>query len=318
MYLFKIAGFSLNDSELEMATSSTPTKKKKVIEEFDDVASICSAGEKECASIHGVLAKLSPMKKGKKTAYFDGSLSDGNKDIRIFGFSENQHKKLLKFQETKDAVNIIDCEVKKSSRQQSDKLEVMVKSFTEITNSSKKFDFEKGDTTFALKMLPYIEDYETVSVSNVIQVDEVEVPIQIPTGASKQDAHISDGTGTTKLTLWEDDIGKLKEGGSYKLSDVSVRSYDGEKYLSFVCGSSLISMDDAEAEVKEDTMEDCEVIGVYAFNAYPTCLSCKQKVTASDKLGTCVKCGMKQKLDRCKFHVTAKLMISKDLQLGKF
>lgn len=69
----------------------------------------------------------------KKSDYYNGSLSDGDNDIRIFGFNEVQHQQLLKFKETKEPVNIIDHEIKKSRG--GDKVEVMVKQCTEITSS---------------------------------------------------------------------------------------------------------------------------------------------------------------------------------------
>ena len=65
----------------------------------------------------------------KKSDYYNGSLSDGDNDIRI----EVQHQQLLKFKETKEPVNIIDHEIKKSRG--GDKVEVMVKQCTEITSS---------------------------------------------------------------------------------------------------------------------------------------------------------------------------------------
>ena len=83
-----------------MEAVSTP-KKRKLMQEFTDIASACSGGASNSASVHGVLARLSPMKKEKKSKYYEGSLSDGNKDIRIFRYNEMQHKKLLKFKDNK-------------------------------------------------------------------------------------------------------------------------------------------------------------------------------------------------------------------------
>ena len=76
----------------------TPSKRRKTAE-FEDVTSVCSAEAIDKASIHGVVARLSPMKQGKNTRYYEGSLTDGK------NFSELQQKQLAKFQESADAVN---------------------------------------------------------------------------------------------------------------------------------------------------------------------------------------------------------------------
>jgi hypothetical protein len=77
------------------------------------------------------------MKQGKKTMYYDGSITDGNRNVRIIGFNERQHKRLLKFKDSAEAVNIINCEVKKAWGQE-DKIEVVLKQFTEIEPANSK------------------------------------------------------------------------------------------------------------------------------------------------------------------------------------
>ena len=48
---------------------------KRALEEFVEVADVSHACEN--AKIHGVVSSLSPMKKSKNCAYFDGEISDG-------------------------------------------------------------------------------------------------------------------------------------------------------------------------------------------------------------------------------------------------
>jgi len=38
--------------------------------------------------VHGGLTDLSPVKKGKKSDYFEGTLSDGTSNIRLVGFEK--------------------------------------------------------------------------------------------------------------------------------------------------------------------------------------------------------------------------------------
>ena len=46
----------------------------------------------------------------------------------------------------------------------------------------------------------------------------------------KQECMIRDSKGSCRIVLWQEDIGKLSEGESYRLSNVLVRQYSGIKY----------------------------------------------------------------------------------------
>ena len=292
----------------------TPSKRRKTAE-FEDVSSVCSAEAIDKASIHGVVARLSPMKQGKKTRYYEGSLTDGKKHVRIIGFSELQQKQLAKFKESADAVNIVNCEVKKAWGQ-TDKMEVVLKHFTDIEDSCKKFEVDTSVQNTSIDAIDKMDDLETVTVSG--KVVGMEVSMQVGDGLTKQDVYISDATGTVKLTLWEGDVGKLVEGSSYFFTDVKVRSYNGKKYLSFSSGAVVGEVNNVgevkqlAVHVKEE--EVCVVIGVDNFDVCCACLSCKQKVKASgdECFGTCTRCGMFQRLDESKMHIAAKLMIKSE------
>lgn len=291
--------------------SSTPTKKRKVTEEFPDIASVCSTGS---AGVHGIVSRLSPMKQGKKSAWYEGCLSDGKDSIRIYGFTESQHKQLSEFKEKKEPIHIVDCEVKKA-RGESDKVEVLVKQFTEIEKSSKDYEVEDVTNVITLDMLPNIEEFETVTLLEV-EVTDLEIPMEVTGGKIKQDVHIADNKGKSKLTLWEEDVGKLEEGTCCSLHDVLVRSFQKRKHLSFARGASITIINSANIEKLDSKMDNCEVIGVLSMNVHQACRSCKQKVVATtEKLGSCTKCGMKQRLEN---NVTAKLMISDDNNVQKF
>ena len=42
---------------------------------------------------------------------------------------------------------------------------------------------------------------------------------------------MGDSTGVARVTVWESEIGKLKEGESYKLTGMMVREFKGKKFL---------------------------------------------------------------------------------------
>ena len=49
---------------------------------------------------------------------------------------------------------------------------------------------------------------------------------------TKQEYSIADATSTSTIVVWEDSVGILSEGCSYKLSGLIVRTFRNEKYLS--------------------------------------------------------------------------------------
>ena len=65
-----------------------------------------------------------------------------------------------------------------------------------------------------------ISNFQKVSM-NVKVVCKKEVQ-QVKGGLQKQEYIIADATGTSMITTWEDNIGILQEGSSYKLSGLLV------------------------------------------------------------------------------------------------
>ena len=57
-------------------------------------------------------------------------------------------------------------------------------------------------------------------------------PETVRTGKEKQEVSVADHTCTAKLTLWEEQVGCLREGASYRLESFVVREWGGVKYLS--------------------------------------------------------------------------------------
>lgn len=60
------------------------------VEKFDEVDKGIPS-----ASVYGVLTSLSPVKKGRKQNYFEGTVSDGSNKLRLVGFVSNHQKKCL-------------------------------------------------------------------------------------------------------------------------------------------------------------------------------------------------------------------------------
>ena len=66
-----------------------------------------------------------------------------------------------------------------------------------------------------------------------IRVIKGNPPVTLVGGKQKQEVVIADSTGTSKLTLWEDNVDSLKENLCYALQQVVVGQFkDSPKYLS--------------------------------------------------------------------------------------
>ena len=72
----------------------------------------CITNEATNTSACGIIKSLSPLKKSPSNAqYFDGELADTTGNIRLFGFSAPQHKKLQEYHDSKQAINISGCNI---------------------------------------------------------------------------------------------------------------------------------------------------------------------------------------------------------------
>ena len=289
--------------------------RKRLVEEFDEVT---HANPSKCAKLHGVLSSISPMKTSTSgaTKYFDGELTDGQTSLRIVGFDNKQQQKLAEFQHERQPVSLVNCEVKHSKW--GSQLEIVMGKNTQILKCPNKFDV-------AVPTCPKVDNISLDELQDKINYQRVNVMIKVLAekevveinGLSKQDYMIGDATGTAILTTWEGNTGMFNVGRSYKLSGVMVRNFDGRNYLSMPRENCEVSVIDDIEHVKEideavdaHNLKNATVIGVMSLETYSSCMGCKGKLqVASSNIGLCGKCGMTQRLDRCKVEATAKLMI---------
>ena len=97
----------------------------------------------------------------------------------------------------------------------------------------------------------------------------------------KQNYLIGDASGAAILTVWEKNVGVLKQGTSYKLSGVMVRVYNNKKYLSIPKEQCDISSIDDIGDVQEEESEvdsGCYLEGVLItglkLDIYSSCCVC--------------------------------------------
>ena len=175
-------------------------EKRKL--EFDSLSGVSEA---ESADIHGVIASVSPMKKGKRASYFDCKLTDGEVQMRVVGFHDGQQKKLASFMEKSESVSLKNRQIR--SARQAEELEVVLRSSSGVELSPKKFTV--GDigrvvnSKMKLKDLNLRNTFDKVCVeAKVVRVDK-SISVKVAGGINKQDVVIADSTSVAKITLWE-------------------------------------------------------------------------------------------------------------------
>lgn len=115
------------------------------------------------AFIHGVCSSLSPVKKGRKSEYFDAQITDGSTtNIRIVGFKKSQRLKMKELVGKNIPIHIDNCEVKSGRR--GERLEVLFKSSTAINASPKKFNVSTARAEPETRLLQLLTTWHMVLV----------------------------------------------------------------------------------------------------------------------------------------------------------
>ena len=295
---------------------------KRQIKELDDLNSLEEPTSK--VQVHGVITAVSPLKQGRKSNYFDGTLSDESDKRRIVGFSSSQQKLLAKFMEERQPVQIVDCEAKQPWR--GDKLELLLKGTTKIMESPKKIDVPRQEVdssraiTITLSQLQETDVYERVDIT--VKVISVADPVAAGL-KTRQDITIADSTGTGLLQLWENDVGTMNRDASYLLSGFLVREYASSRYLSKARNESNVQevedLEDVHYEaVDMDQPSDttilygAQIVAVSKLDSIRLCMRCKGRVEPSTPpLGRCsvLTCSMMQRYDLCRIQKTAHLLV---------
>ena len=194
---------------------------------------------------------------------------------------------------------------------------------TTIAGSPKKFDVPQASSSptgfTAISAISTMNTYDNVNLN--VKALQVTPSCTVPTGKQKQDVIIADSTGTIKLTLWGNEIGKLEANTSYQLLRMTICTYNGYKYVNFPKeGGSFTTIDDiGEVATNDnhlnvsDNIQDAEICGVSGLFKYKSCLKCKSKAeVTSAKFARCTNpsCKMLQKVGMAKETFSAIVAIT--------
>ena len=109
---------------------------KRLFDEVDNFDSIDKPVSS--AKIHCIVTSLSPVTKGCKSVYFDGTVSDGASNMRLVGFNSKQQKQMEDFMSKRQPVQLTNFEIKQARR--GNKMEILLKANTSIGESPKKIE----------------------------------------------------------------------------------------------------------------------------------------------------------------------------------
>ena len=167
-----------------------------------------------------------------------------------------------------------------------------------------------------------LAEYQKITITGkILSISKPEQIVMQRNGTQlrKQDFAIADSTGALRGVAWESHVDVLKEDSSYKISCVTVRSFNGAKYVSVGEKSSIELKDDIGDVVGEETIFDgsgdvkvlnAEIVGVISCESYGSCRNCDGKVIqVNEILGKCVKCNAKLKLAKCSSKKVGRIII---------
>ena len=117
--------------------------------------------------------------------------------------------------------------------------------------------------------------------------------------------------------LWQQQVDVLREECSYKLSNVTVRSFNGAKTVRSFNGAKYISLGESSEIQEIENIGDVvvestftgfgelkvvkgEIVAVISSETYTSCKNCNAKVLESSRnIVECGKCNTKMKVSKC-------------------
>ena len=271
-----------------------------------------------------MLFQLSPVKSGTRTdkKYFTGKLTDGQKVTRVISFEPKLHDKCEQFKKERKALALVNCTIKQSKYD--DGMEVIASLKTKLELSPKRFKIDQDLYMLKEESIPpeitlsQLQDVDIlvtpkVSVSGkIVKVHEPNSVMSLKKNKllNKQDCIIADNTGTAKIVLWENKIGLLKLGMSYKLMQLAVSSFRDLNNLNLQEDAKIeeidinVNVEDAELSLhdEQNDMINGEIAVVLSTKVHIACVNCKGEVQPSPKsctIGECIECKAKMKMAKC-------------------
>ena len=137
-----ITALAILMSTLDVRHGHKSEKLKRLFHEVADFASISTPQSN--ANIHAAVATVSQVKKGWSSINFDGTLTDGLPKYVWLGLALSRERS-WPLADGSQSVQLINCEIKQSC--EGDKIEIILKEFTDIKESPGDIDICNLDPT---------------------------------------------------------------------------------------------------------------------------------------------------------------------------
>lgn len=178
-------------------------------------------------------------------------------------------------------------------------LKIKLTGKTTIAQSSKKFkSVPEPSSSPVLTQISQISKMANFDlVDPKVKVSQVNPLCTVPIGKLKQDLTVTDSTGIIKLTVWGNEVGKYETDSSYELQQMSIRTYNGCKYLNFPKeGGSSTKIGDISNVAKvtnnsqhtsSSDIHNASICGVPRLFKYKSCIKCRSRaeVTSTNLQG---------------------------------
>ena len=283
------------------------------------------------ATVHGVfVGAVSPVKTSRKNSsvkYFESQLCDGKKTVCVVSFELKFRNEIEDAKKGQYGVAVKNCCIKRSRMADNDEFEIIAGHKTSILKSPKKFRIKEAITTMSCPNLGSLEDLkdsaENQKLNIIGKIVSISPPEKLRSKGSgnelqKQDFVIGDCTATCRGVLWEQQVDTLEINQSYKMLQVTVRSFNGRKYFSLGEKCEIEKIEDI-GEIVDDDLDNGnggavvvkgEIVAVIGIDSYRSCRNCNAKVsTVNEFMGECNKCNAKIKLSRCGEKNVARVII---------
>ena len=266
------------------------------------------------SNVDGYIHQVSSMNTAKSgSRYFDFVIQENEEERRVVCFSPDKRSTLKTKQESRLPVRLVNLSPQKR-RYDPDTTEYTMNKYSRIEEPKNlSFEWKSPSGYESDKVCPVAEiiskvnSGESVTVAGkVIFKSETETvfPARQNKELTKCDLILGDSTSAIVVTIWEDQIADIQEGGSYCFSGLRVNFFN-RKYLNVVKSTRFQSLEkeielpaevfaSAEALKPKPKSTNCfsgSIVGVDCTRSF-ICVNCKVRIK-EEKIsdGAFVRCG---------------------------
>ena len=282
----------------------------------------------------GYLHNLSPIKTSKSNnQYFDLQIQTSNEVYRTVCFSPDKHSLLKRKLESSSPIKIHKYQLKKNER--SGENDLILNKRTKIEDpddSETDFDYVSVKTETMQATDATTEEIQDGAAHTLINImgrltfSGSKETLQVKGKTlTKQEAILTDNTGSIRVVLWEKDIPRVTTGTCYNITNMAVKEYGVTKYLTLTRHSTIesiqvnIDRQDTSDVKTETTQHQFPPDGVNYVQQFLACNKCHSKlVNNASKIIKCSECGLTQLKKKCQSKVLASILIKTDQETASY